>query len=465
MSTFALVERKIGRSLEDCIDVKAGSDTIGVHLDRFNREVEVWTPSFEQYCDIAVEVVNQYRIPRSFEVGAHELWPYVDTYQFLYLDQLAGIGDEDALWAIDQSYRAGLINTSTETVYARAREALSFSDGVQVLDPFVTLMGSSVGDSWAEINDPAYFKMTFPPATLLRSTLFAGDRWQGNDYRMIWAACVEEALNIKPLVHAGYVRLTSGAQLWFWNFHRLFADIERREVLLKALQEELSAIGPDPELAQVHTVLRAAQGVLDSAAYDHSAPFFFSTAEIQHAQQLVQKGFSCVLGDSKLRTRQANLSTIMGVASRNLSDADLIALRRDEDSFEQWRTFRREMSEICFSSDGDDEIREAQEMLTSRWRATLQREKEKDGFVARNLRKDGFLYGAVTAVVTGGGAALTSPVSLPAMMFLVAGGALTGGGMQLAHQWFRTKDERQIRDTARLAFERHLLAVERNSGD
>lgn len=192
MSSFALVEQIIGRSLEDCIDVQASSDTIRVFIDRLDREVEVWTPSFEQYCDIALQVVNFYRSPEPFEVAAHELWPYVDTYQRLYLDQLIAT-KSSVLQRIDHAYLEGLVDTATETIYARVRETLLFSDGVQVMDPFIPLALSSIQDIWQEIDDPSYYKMRFPPATLIQNKLSSGDFWGEVDYRTIWAGCLQEA--------------------------------------------------------------------------------------------------------------------------------------------------------------------------------------------------------------------------------------------------------------------------------
>lgn len=461
MATFSLVERKIGRKLHECIDVKAAPDTVRGRIETLGRDAEIWVPPFETLCEIALDVANYYRKPQSFEIATHHLWPYVDGYQSLYLDKLFLDPQRSAAVAsYDRTFLNALVNSETETIYARAREVLVFSDGVQVMDPFMTLSAAAIDQSWENLSEPGFGRMTLPPGTLIRQNLLEIQGSRRENYAMIWAACLQEAYELAPLVRAGYVRLTPGRHFGPWNARRVLGDPKGGDAVMQSTRDELATLAAEAEPEADHAVLRAAQTMIDSVAYDHSAPFFFASNQLDHAQSMLTRGFGAI-GVNGLQTRRASLSTINGVSAAGLSDDDLLALRRDEDSFNQWREFRRELSGLCISGQSESEIQEVRADLTSRWRETLGKEQKRDSFVFRNMRREGFVYGAVGAVVAGGGAALTSPISLPAALILAAGGALTGGGLQAVRQWHLSRDQTKIKAAANLAFERHLLAVDR----
>lgn len=462
METFELIERKIGRSLESCIDVPSGPDTLRCHIDALGREVNVWVPSFEVYREIALDVINHYRAPQTFTAEVCDLWPYIDTYQSLNLTNIVGMPQDGAVSELDRIYLSGLVETQTETVYHRAREALVFSDGVQVMDPFIPLMtGKAFNAAWKQVEDPAFHLMPFPPATVLAQFIKEQDSWTDLTYSELWVACLQEAVELLPLVRTGYIRFTPGSRLMTWNIRRFIGRSDLHGPLIKAIEAQMQSLGPAPAAADRHSVMRSGQTIVDAAVYDHSAPFFFSSEQLRHGQGLLEGGFADALGVNRVKTRRANLPTLASVDIGKVSPEDLLAIRRDDDTFNKWRSFRREMAGICLRNSSDAEIRDACDDLTSDWRRTLRREQQKQSFVAQNLRREGLLYGAVGAIVAGGGAALTSPVTIPALLIMSASGALTGGVMQVANQWRRERRPAQLRAAAELAFERHLLAVDR----
>ena len=364
---------------------------------------------------------------------------------------------------LDESYRKRTL-VNGETVYGIAKDALMFSDGIQVLDPFLGLSADSVEKAWDAYGYEYETLPRFPPYTTIEQVFRVGtDRHKDfglPSYQVLWAACLQEALEIKPLVDAELVRLIPGANFGVSSFLRFARQKESVRATGEAIRECLQSSGSPVGLEQLHSVLRSAQTVLDASEFNHAAPFFFSKKHLNHAQFLIRRGLSGSAQDSTLQMRSANLSTQLGIDAASLSYSDLITIRKNDETLAKWNNLRKDLSRICLSNSSDAEVNAAKIALSSEWKERVELERRKDGAISRRFKNDAFLYGTVGAVVGGGGAALTA-TALPLIAALAAGGALTGA-LPIGVDWIRSRSAKQMRDASRLAFERHLLAIERH---
>lgn len=462
MDTFTLIERRIGRRLKECIDVKQGPETIRVPINWLGREVEVWVPSFGLFENIAIDVANAYRSPQTFDFGDNTLWPYIDSYQPLHLSFLAGPERQTALLECDKRYLERIVNAEIETVYARAREALIFSDGVQVMDPFMPLVGRAIDAALVE-NPDEPGNAFLPPATLIRKKLEQRKHDRHDDYRIIWAACLQEAVDLEVLVKKGCVRLTPGRHLGAWKLKRLLADKETSGVLIKGIVQQFRSLDITPSIETIQSVLRTTQTLIDTSAFKGSSPFFFSSDHLRHAQKMVTQGFERVVDIDGSDMREANLPTLHGFSARHVSDNDLIALRQDSEVFQSWRDMRTQMTNI--SGKTPREIKEMRDKLTAKWRRTLEREKEKNSTFAQNLLKEGLLFGVIGAA----GAAAATMASPASMFAIVLSGAVGGvtGAVKPVKEILETRKQRQIRSKAHDALACHLslLAIDKTAKD
>lgn len=460
MDTFTLIERRIGRRLKDCIDVKQGPETLRVPISWLGREVEVWVPPFDLFENIAIDVANAYRGPQTFDFGENTLWPYIDSYQPLHLSSLAGPDRQAALLECDKRYLGRIVDAEIETVYARAREALIFSDGVQVMDPFMPLVGRAI-DAASMEEFGAHSDATLPPATLIREKLRKGDRAWQDDYRIVWAACLQEAVDLEILVKKGCVRLTPGRHLGVWKLKRLLADETTHDALLEGIIQQFQVLGSPPSIETIQSVLRTTQTLIDTSAFKGSSPFFFSSDHLRQAQAMVTRSFEKIADINGFQMREANLPTLHGFSVKRVSDDDLIALRQDSDVFQTWRDMRTQMTDIADKT--PREVREMRSRLTAKWRRTLEKEKQSNSVVARNLRTEGLLFGVIGAAGAAG-VAMASPASMFAIILAGAIGGLTSAAKPVKDS-FETRRKRQIRSKAHDALACHLslLALDKTS--
>jgi hypothetical protein len=458
MSGFEIVEKVIGRTIESCIQKIPTGETISVPFDKYGSKVNLWTPSYDMFVEIALQVANLYRRKQTFKPAAHELWPYVEVYSSLSFAAFLPKPVSDKVLEADRNFRATLLGEG-QTVYNRAREALLFSDGVQVLDPFLSLSGRTIEAAVAKEYADRELPVAFPAYTQLRKNFAVTTQIEEGfdlpEYQVVWAACVQEALAIRPLVRAGVVRLVPGAEFGFLTLTKLLRDNETTRKIFDAVSRRVSESGEE----SLHPVLRCAQTIADSSNFSFSAPFFFSRSHIEHAQALLSYGFKTELSTTSSRIGVANLSTALRVDVSQVSTADLISIRKDDDLFAKWREIRKDLSRVCLDAKDEKEIAAAKREIVSEWRSDLNSWMDRDASLQKRRRNGAFVWGTVSAVVAGGGAALTGVTSLPVLAALAAGGALSGAGAT-AHEWVRAKIGDQKFQSSKVAFERHLLAVD-----
>lgn len=463
-TSFASVEHRIGRKIEECIQDKPFDGA--QRFDDRGKTFYFWVPSFEIYREVFLEVAEHYRQPQNFQPHRKEVWPYFDMYSSLLLgmvlkdDQFKGMSSIDSLNR--QRLQYGLTSSEAETIFGHVEHGLFFTDGAQVGDPFLSLSTKTIEK--AALSPLSQTTMgLIPPRWLLDSHFCEDDTTlvtglEIKDYIFTWMSVIDSAKRVKPLVKAGVVRLTPGhhaALPGFWKF----AQSERR--LTPFLEIFGSVVAKDGKtIIDGANEFRAAQQIIDASHFHRSSPFFHNKEQLAFAQKLISEGFAS-RGLSRERILTSNLSSLVTINTRLFTQTELIAIRRDEEMFGKWRSVRQELIEHFLTEPSPQELEELRTELTQDWLNVLRQERRKDSVLSQNFAKGGLVVGSVSGIV-GSLAEVMAPGSLAILNMLTAGtaGFIGGGGGAVGYELLKNRGQHRNRREAHLALERHLMAFD-----